>query len=90
MVTGRSSAATKEADADAEADAAVVYEMDKQLIIRVMLAWPLSGGLAGWCEQLRIGLASSALAGVGGWGVVVVPTGGFCANQDREKGTLLV
>lgn len=39
MVTGRSSAAAKEADA--EADAAVVYEMDKQLIIRVMPGWPL-------------------------------------------------
>lgn len=44
----------------------------------------------GASEQRRMGLASSALAGVGGWGVVVVPTGGFCANQDGEEGTLLV
>jgi hypothetical protein len=60
MVTGRSSAATKEADADTEADAAVVYEMDKQLIIRVMLAWPLSGGLAGWWFVFDVGAPFSA------------------------------
>ena len=39
----------------------------------------------GASEQQRIGLASSALAGVGGWGVVVVPTGGFARIRTGRR-----